>query len=61
MLEDVCATDVAGVRATPPAGGEAIVRVSAPPGCPESAPADGAHGDGEARWHAPDGEPSAVD
>ena len=63
MLEDVCATDLAGVRAMPPAGGEAIVQVGAPRACADSGPASAARprGDGEARWHVPAGESSAVD
>jgi len=63
MLEDVCATDVTGIRATPPAGGEATVRASSTPACAETAPpsASGARGESAARWRAPDDDTSAAD
>jgi len=63
MLEDVCTTDVAGVRATPPSGGESIVRVGSTRACADPAPAStlGPRGDGKARWRGPDDDPSALD
>ena len=63
VLEDVCATGLAGVHAMPPVDGEAIVQVGTPPTCADSGPASTARprGDGEARGHVPEDEPSAVD